>query len=89
MYPLGKWPLAPSESYLDEYVSLRGKSHHQFWHKFFEVWWGRYPWRLNDDEEPPADPKMLQDLVHVGGDAGKKAEVEASVRKVSLYVENP
>ena len=76
------------ESHCDEYASLRGRSRREFWHKLFEVWWQRYPWRLPDKEEPPAnDPEKMVELSYIGADADEKAAVEARVREVSSSAE--
>ena len=75
--------------YRDEYISLHRKSRHQFWHKFFGVWWEKYPWRLADHEEPPiGDPKKMEELAYVGEDESKKRAVEEALREVSSFVEN-
>ena len=72
--------------YCDEYNSLRGKDRHQFWFKLFTEWWKRYPWRLEDNEEPPVNSleEMIK-LAYVGdvGDVERKAHVEQKVRDVS------
>lgn len=82
--------LAFLTGYCDEYNALRGKDRHQFWHKLFSEWWARYPWRLEDHEEPPASnlEKMVE-LAFVGGelDVEKKAEVEQKVRDVGSIVQ--
>lgn len=76
--------LALLERHCDEYNSLRGKSCHQFWHKLFEEWWRRYPWRLPDQEEPPTDdPQKMIELAHVGLDKEEKSEVEKKLHTVS------
>jgi hypothetical protein len=73
------------EDYRNEYISLRGKDRHQFWHKFFNAWWQKYPWRLPDDEEPPVeDNAKMQELSHVGTDGDAKAETEVKAREVSV-----
>ena len=80
--------LAFLEGYFDEYVSLRGKSRHDFWHRVYSSWWEKYPWRLPDGDEPPTDnPGRMEELSHVGGDEDReaKAEAEAKVRKVSSF----
>lgn len=80
--------LAFLEGHFNEYVSLRGKSRHNFWHRVYNTWWERYPWRLPDDEEPPThDPERMKEVSHVGGDEDReaKAEVEAKARKVSSF----
>lgn len=74
------------EGYCDAYISLRGKSRHEFWRTLFNDWWQRYPWRLPDNEEPPAgDPGRMAELSYVEGDEDMEAKglVEARVRKVS------
>jgi hypothetical protein len=77
------------EGYCDQYISLRGKSRHQFWHEFFTAWWEKYPWRLPDHEEPPADdPKKMEALARVGVDEDAKSDVELKVREVSLLVKS-
>lgn len=72
--------------YREEYASLRGKSRHQFWLKVFNEWWKRYPWRLQDHEEPPTDnPEMMAELA-LAVDASaleEKAAVEKRARDVS------
>lgn len=75
--------LAFLEQNREEYVSLRGKSRRQFWHQLYTEWWQRYPWRLPDDEEPPADdPKKMLELSDVGVDDDLKSKVEAKARQV-------
>ena len=76
------------EGHFDEYVALRGKSRHNFWYRLYNSWWEKYPWRLPDSEEPPADnPGRMEELSHVGEDEDReaKAEVEAKARKVSSF----
>ena len=76
------------EGHCDKYISLRGKSRHEFWHALFNDWWQKYPWRLPDNEEPPADdPARMAELSYAGGDEDSEAKVvvEARVRKVSPF----
>ena len=76
------------EGFFDEYVSLRGKSRHDFWRRVYIAWWEMYPWRLPDGEEPPAnDPGKMEALSYVGGDEDKKAKAKAegAARKVSSF----
>jgi hypothetical protein len=79
------------DQYRDEYISLRGKSRAKFWHKLFDDWWKAYPWRLADDEEPPADdPEKMAELSYVGDDSKQKGEVEQKLREVShLHFPSP
>ena len=80
--------LALLELYSDRYIMLRGKSRLQFWHDFYSDWWKRYPWRLPDDEEPPADdPKKMEELAHVGENENAKSKVEKKLRTVSSFAE--
>ena len=76
-------------SHCDEYAALRGKSHQAFWFKVFNEYWVRYPWRLPDHEEPPADdPKKMEELAYVGEDEKdqeKKAVVEEVLCDVSSF----
>jgi hypothetical protein len=73
------------DSYRDEYALLRGKNRAKFWHKFYEEWWRTYPWRLPDNEDPPADdPQKMAVLSSVGVDREKKGEVEKKLQEVSL-----
>ena len=77
--------LAFLEQYCDEYISLRGKCRKLFWHRFFTEWWQKYPWRLQDHEEPPTDdPEKMAELALVGEDKDLKSKVEEKVRKVRL-----
>lgn len=77
-------------SYCDEYTALRGKARHQFWFKLFGEWWKRYPWRLQDDQEPPLDdPEKMVELARAESDEDKekKNAVEQKVREVSSSVQ--
>jgi len=75
------------EQHSDEYISLRGKSRHKFWHEFFKGWWARYPWRLPDNEEPPTnDLEKMKELSRVAGDEDEKSRVEGKLRGVRSVV---
>lgn len=41
------------ESQLPVYGALTKGARKDFWHNLLASWWQRYPWRLEDDEEPP------------------------------------
>lgn len=70
-------------SYCDEYIALRGKSRNDFWFRLFTEWWGRYPWRLPDDQEPPTgNSKKMEELGLVGADETLKGMVEEESRTV-------
>lgn len=66
------------ESQLPAYLATRKTSRRGFWHVFWSNWWGRYPWRLDDSEEPPTnDPAEMEELGRDGpDDKHLKAEVE-------------
>ena len=66
------------ESQLPAYMVIKKGIRRGFWHKFWSTWWQRYPWGLEDDEEPPADdPDKMARLVSVGpGQQALKVEVE-------------
>lgn len=74
-------------SRLDEYIALRNKSRRQFWFDLMKEWWQLYPWRLPDDQEPPADDaeKMEQLASAKQEDVKKKSEVEEKLQKVSSF----
>ena len=48
----------------------------------------KYPWRLPDHEEPPADNlRKMEELAYVGEDEMKKSEVEEKLCEVSTLDE--
>ena len=72
------------KSYLQEYKMTKRGSHQNFWHKFYCAWWHHYPWRLNNDEEPPVDnPTRIANLAAVvPGEESQKKEVEKQLTEV-------
>jgi len=50
----------------------------------YSAWWIRYPWRLDDDDEPPTDDlaKMAQLAAIAPGDEGAKKDVEQQLTGV-------
>ena len=72
------------ESYLLAYLACKKGSRQSFWHKLYSAWWQRYPWRLYDNEEPPAeDPEKMARLAAVApGDETRKALVEQKLTDV-------
>ena len=76
------------EEHLEEYTSLKFQNQNQFWFEFFAKWWKRFPWKLDDKEEPPLDDptKMSQLASAEVGELDKKLEVEAAVVVVSLSI---
>ena len=76
------------EEHLELYTSLKHKNRNQFWFEFFAKWWEKFPWKLDDKDEPPLDdPAKMSELAAVqAGEHGKKSEVEAAVKIVSVSV---
>lgn len=64
-------------------MSTKKGSRRGFWHDLWSAWWERFPWKLNDEDEPPADPDELARLGEVTPDEeGLKKEVEAALADV-------
>lgn len=76
------------ESYLPKYLACKKGNRQKFWHELYSAWWLRYPWRLNDDKEPPADdPKKMASLAAIApGDNIKKASVEKTLTEVRMIL---
>ena len=74
------------KEHLEVYLSLKHKNHNQFWSEFFAKWWQKYPWKLDDKEEPPLeDPAKMTHLASVQvGEHSRKSKVEAALVAVSL-----
>lgn len=71
------------ESQLPAYLACKKGNRRNFWHKLYSDWWLRYPWRLDDDQEPPDDPEKMTWLGSVApGDEAKKALVEQRLNDV-------
>ena len=72
------------ESYLPAYLACKKGSRHTFWHKLCSTWWLQYPWRLDDNQEPPTDDleKMTRLASVTPGDEAKKALVERKLTGV-------
>ena len=49
-------------------MAAKKGSRQDFWHKFWTAWWERYPWKLEDDQEPPTDPEEMKKLASVRGE---------------------
>lgn len=65
-------------------MAVKKGSRQGFWHKFWSAWWQRYPWKLDDNEEPPTNnPEKMARLASVapGEDVFKK-EVEQQLMEV-------
>jgi len=72
------------ESYVPAYLANKKGNRRTFWHGLFSAWWLRYPWGLDDDQEPPTDnSERMTRLASVGpGDQAKKAVVEKKLTAV-------
>ena len=56
----------------------------EFWHQLWSAWWERFPWKLEDDQEPPSDPKEMKRLASVEpGEQNLKETVEKQLAEVS------
>ena len=66
------------ETQLPGYIAVKKGQRSSFWHDFWCAWWLRYPWKLEDDEEPPRDdPQKMARLASVApGEEKIKEEVE-------------
>ena len=72
------------ESRLPAYIAVKKGRRQSFWHSFWSAWWQRYPWKLEDDQEPPKDnPERMARLASVApGEEQVKKEVEQRLREV-------
>ena len=72
------------DSHIPEYTSLKKGTRHSFWHRLYNTWWQRYPWKLDDDKEPPKDdPDKMAQLASVApGEESLKKEVEKRLTDV-------
>jgi hypothetical protein len=66
------------ESQLPEYAASKKGGRLHFWHGFYCGWWERFPWKLDDQEEPPQNnPEMMASLASVErGEDGRKKDIE-------------
>lgn len=76
--------LAYLESHLSTYVATKKGSRQNFWHKVHTGWWERFPWKLDDDNEPPTnDSAEMARLAEVApGEEGQKEAVEKALQEV-------
>ena len=65
---------------------MAGKKGHRqnFWHEFWSAWWQRYPWKLDDSEEPPTDdPDEMERLRSLEpSERTLRGEIEANLTEV-------
>ena len=56
-------------------------SRQSFWHRFYSTWWQRFPWKLDDDQEPLMnDPEKMARLASVApGEETKKGNIERTL----------
>ena len=76
------------ENRLSGYLASKKGNRQKFWHDLYSAWWLRYPWRLDDDKEPPVDdPEKMARLAAVApGDKAQKALVEQRLTDVWLIL---
>lgn len=72
------------ESQVPAYSACKKGSRQNFWHGLYCGWWERFPWKLGDNEEAPADdPDKMASLASVEpGEADRKAGVEKQLTTV-------
>ena len=72
------------ENHLPTYLASKKGNRQKFWHDLYSAWWIRYPWRLEDDKEPPVDDheKMARLAAVAPGDEARKALVERTLTDV-------
>ena len=65
-------------TYLLEYIATKKGSRQSFWHRFYSTRWQQFPWKLDDNQEPPMnDPEKMARLASVApGKETKKANIE-------------
>jgi hypothetical protein len=43
------------EGNIPAYLAAKRGNRQSFWHELRSRWWERYPWKLDDEQEPPTD----------------------------------
>ena len=76
------------ESQIPAYAACKKGNRQKFWHALYRSWWQRYPWKLNDNEEPPTDDpgKMLSLASVAPGDQEQKKKTERQLTTVCCRV---
>lgn len=76
------------ESHFQAYLDTKKGSRVNFWHAVYTGWWARYPWKLEDEFEPPAEEAKLTRLRTVApGEEDLKKEVELKLTEVRrIYI---
>jgi len=71
-------------SHLPAYLESKKGGRQAFWHKVYSKWWQRFPWKLDDDKEPPTDDpaKMIRLASVAPGEEEMKKQVEARLTNV-------
>ena len=74
------------EGYLPSYIATTKGSRQKFWHELFSAWWLRYPWGLNDEQEPPTgNLERMARLASVGpGNRAAKTVIVKRLTEVQL-----
>ena len=75
------------EGRIAAYLASKRGNRQGFWHELYRDWWERYPWKLNDEQEPPTDdPGEMAELASVEpGDEPTKAQVEERLTGVRQF----
>ena len=71
-------------SKIEEYSTLKKGTRRGFWHKLYSNWWERYPWKLDDKEEPPEDDPVKMTWLRsvTPGESALKTTVEQELTDV-------
>jgi hypothetical protein len=74
------------ESQLSTYTAHKKGNRQNFWHELYSAWWIRYPWKLDDDDEPPTgdSDKMARLAAIAPGEEELKRCVEKRLTEVRL-----
>ena len=72
------------KSQVPAYLAARKGSRQKFWHALYSLWWQKFLWKLDDDQEPPTnDPAKMAQLAAVApGEEGLKKQVEKRLTDV-------
>ena len=72
------------EGQLPKYNACKKGNRQSFWHQLYSAWWICYPWRLNNDDEPPTGDfvKMARLAAVAPGDEEEKKGIEQRLTEV-------
>ena len=76
------------KSHFPAYLTTGKGNRQDFWHDLFSTWWGRYPWRLADDEEPPTENHEEMAKLALAGpnDLAQKRHVVKRLENVRFFL---